>query len=288
VRRARRTSITSRLRLFQTLPCALLALTGCSRASEGAASSSAALRAEPTAAPRELTPAPKMPQPNGNSGVAVVELFTSEGCSSCPPADAVLARVSEQAERAGQSVFALELHVDYWDYLGWRDPFDDARFSARQAGYRALSGSTYTPQAVVNGERECVGSNRARLDALIQRALAEPATTALELAASFDGAGVRVRYVSDSQEPAQRLNLFVLERASTSRVTRGENAGAELAHHDVARAFDERALAAGHVEGSWHAALPVEFSRAGARVLAFAQRAPQGRITGARVATLGP
>src|SRR6185369_14315161 len=83
-------------------------------------------------------------------GVALVELFTSEGCSSCPAADAVLARIAKEAERSGARIFTVELHVDYWDYLGWRDPFDDARFSARQAGYRTLSGSTYTPQAVVN------------------------------------------------------------------------------------------------------------------------------------------
>jgi hypothetical protein len=226
-----------------------------------------------------------MPSPNSSTGVAVVELFTSEGCSSCPPADATLASVSERAERAGQSVFAVELHVDYWDYLGWRDPFDDARFSARQAGYRPLSGSTYTPQAVVNGERECVGSNAAQLDALIEQALATTATTALALSASFSSTGVLVRYASDSAEPAQRLNLLVLERASESRVTRGENAGERLVHHNVARAFAQQPLTAGHVAGSWQAALPAEFTRAGARVLAFAQRAEQGRITGASAVT---
>jgi hypothetical protein len=114
-------------------------------------------RSEPPAAAGALAQPTAMPNPHNLQypGIAVVELFTSEGCSSCPSADATLARVAERAERAGRNIFPVELHVDYWDYLGWRDPFDDARYSERQATYRALSGSTYTPQAVVNGLSDC-------------------------------------------------------------------------------------------------------------------------------------
>jgi hypothetical protein len=226
-----------------------------------------------------------MPNPKG-AGFAVIELFTSEGCSSCPPADAALARIAERAARDALPIFPVELHVDYWDYLGWQDPFDDARFSARQAGYRGLSGQSYTPQAVVNGAFECVGSNASRLSGLIERALATPATTELTLSAEFVPDGVRVRYQSDSGDSGQRLALLLLEARSESVVTRGENAGERLAHRNVARAFGDLALASGHTAGSWHTALPPSFQRVGARVLAFSERSGQHGITGASLTAI--
>lgn len=219
--------------------------------------------------------------PTPNPGVAVVELFTSEGCSSCPAADAAVARIAAAAERNGSPVFTLEQHVDYWDYLGWRDPFDDARFSQRQAGYRALSHSTYTPQAVVNGREETVGSDESRLRELISRALAAAVTTRLELTAGWSDAGLRVRCQGEGFEPEQSLNLFVLEARVESRVTRGENSGEQLQHRNVARAFDTRRISAGHFEASWEPRLPSGLARADVRVLAFTERRAQAGITGA-------
>jgi hypothetical protein len=110
-----------------------------------------------------LAPAPAAP------GFAVVELFTSEGCSSCPPADQVLADVSH-----GAGVYALEYHVDYWNSLGCRDPYSAAAYSDRQRAYADALGEdqVYTPQMIVNGTNAFVGSNRQRAEAAIAAGLA--------------------------------------------------------------------------------------------------------------------
>src|SRR5689334_14081460 len=91
---------------------------------------------------------------------ALVELFTSEGCSSCPPADRVLARLAAEARASGRRIFPLSFHVDYWNGLGWRDPWSTRTFTERQRNYaRALGWRTYTPQMVINGAEHFVGSD---------------------------------------------------------------------------------------------------------------------------------
>jgi hypothetical protein len=216
-----------------------------------------------------------------NPAFAVVELFTSEGCSSCPAADAAVARIAASAERTGSPIFTVEQHVDYWDYLGWRDPFDDMRYSERQAGYRVLNRSTYTPQAVVNGVEEALGSDERRLNKLISHALAATATTRLELSAQWSGGSLLVHCQGDGVEPAQTLNLFVLETRAESNVTRGENSGEHLQHRNVARAFDTRQVSAGRFQATWQTQPPSGLPRSGVRVLAFTERRPQAGITGA-------
>jgi hypothetical protein len=185
------------------------------------------------------------------------------------------------AERTAAPIFSVEQHVDYWDYLGWRDPFDDARFSARQAGYCGLGRSTYTPQAVVNGMDEAVGSDESRLKRLVSLALATAATTRLDLTARWSDDRLLVSCRGDSVESAQNLNLFVLEVRADSNVTRGENSGEHLQHRNVARAFEAQPVSAGHFETSWQARLPGGLSRSSVSVLAFTERRPQAGITGA-------
>lgn len=218
--------------------------------------------------------------PEPNSGVAVIELFTSEGCSSCPSADATLARIAKNAERSGARIFTLELHVDYWDYLGWRDPFDDRRFSSRQAGYESLTGSTYTPQAVVNGKSQAVGSDESRLNELIEQALSTPAPTRLTLTAEWDDGNLLVHCEGDAAQ-TQTLNLFMLQNSAESAVARGENAGERLQHRNIARAFDTRAVLAGHFQATWRAPLPAGMSRSGVSALAFTEHGHQKGVTGA-------
>ncbi|TAL43473.1 MAG: DUF1223 domain-containing protein, partial [Chitinophagaceae bacterium] len=106
-----------------------------------------------------------------NDGFALVELFTSEGCSSCPPADELIEEVQEKY--SGKNVIALSYHVDYWDRLGWKDPFSSADFTNRQEYYGGIFrlNSIYTPQAVINGETEFVGSNSAKLISSIEERL---------------------------------------------------------------------------------------------------------------------
>ncbi|MEM9704235.1 MAG: DUF1223 domain-containing protein, partial [Planctomycetota bacterium] len=147
--------------------------------SEEAAAASSAPRgaAEPGAGPADGQP-PRF---------AVVELFTSQGCSSCPPADAVLEalaeRAAEEAEN-GRILLPISWHVDYWNRLGWADPYSDARHTARQRAYAAelSDGRVYTPQAVVNGAAETVGSRKKNVAALIDKAFKEQANGKLSLA----------------------------------------------------------------------------------------------------------
>jgi len=250
-------------------------LAGCSRAHETPARETLLSRTESPTVPA-LSAEPPEPYP----GVAVVELFTSEGCSSCPAADAAVARIAKKAERSGTNVFTIELHVDYWDYLGWRDPYDDARFSQRQAGYRGLGNSTYTPQAVVNGVTESVGSDESRLNELIAQALSTPAATRLTLTAEWTDGSLLVRCDGEGAE-SQTLNLFVIERSAESAVARGENAGERLQHRNIARAFDARWVPGGRFQATWRAPLPAGVSRGGVSALAFTERGRQAGITGA-------
>src|SRR4051812_46079004 len=130
------------------------------------------------------------------AGVAVVELFTSEGCSSCPPADRLLADLASEAARVGQPVFTLSFHVDYWNGLGWADPFSRPAYSERQRSYAdALGGGTYTPEMTVNGKAAFVGSDAARARSEVRKALSRPAPAHFDgLGAVADGGNVRVTF----------------------------------------------------------------------------------------------
>src|SRR5258706_12849303 len=112
----------------------------------------------------------KITHPAGGNGFAVVELFTSEGCSSCPPADEAMIRLAKEFP---EHVYFLGYHVDYWDQLGWKDEFSNADYTERQQHYSTVFGenSIYTPQAIVNGEKELVGSREGELRNIIQQDL---------------------------------------------------------------------------------------------------------------------
>src|SRR5271154_3718379 len=165
----------------------------------------------------------------------VVELFTSEGCSSCPPADRLLARLEQTQPVAGAQIIALEQHVDYWNDLGWMDPFSSAQFSERQSNYvRALHANTaYTPQMIVDGATEFVGSSeRDALAAIAKSSRTAKATVVLEQRqdsrAGPETAALRVRLEPlanwDAREGADVI-LAITENGLSSSVTRGENAG---------------------------------------------------------------
>ncbi len=182
----------------------------------------------------------------------VVELSTSQGCSSCPPADALL---PELAARPG--VIALAFHVDYWDDLGWKDAFSSPRWTARQTGYGAVLGADpYTPQLVVAGRSHVVGSDRARALAAIDAAArlpAEPATAT----ASHAGDVVRVSYDAGRGRRDRMVVVALTESGLVTPVARGENRGRTLRGDFVVRALAEAPAGAGavtlRVEPGWGA-----------------------------------
>ena len=167
----------------------------------------------------------------------LVELFTSEGCSSCPPADALLAKLDELQPVAGVTVIALEEHVDYWDHLGWRDPFSSADFTARQQRYAGLLHieSPYTPEMVIDGRREFVGNDSERALHELGNA-ARTAKAPVHLTVHDYSAGrATLTAQLDSARSAGTVWLAIAETGLASDVARGENSGRNLKHSAVVR-----------------------------------------------------
>lgn len=178
----------------------------------------------------------------GNSGPVVVELFTSEGCSSCPPADALLIKLTERQRPEKEQIIALEEHVDYWDQLGWRDPFSSADWTRRQESYAAAlgNGSVYTPQMVVGGRTEFVGSReweaRKVIEEMAVKAKTEVRVTPAETGEDRGKFTVHVgRLTGGTGDDLAEVLLAITETGLHSAVTRGENAGEDLHHAAVVR-----------------------------------------------------
>ncbi|HEY6978377.1 MAG TPA: DUF1223 domain-containing protein [Chitinophagaceae bacterium] len=174
-------------------------------------------------------------QDTTTKGFAVVELFTSEGCSSCPPADIAVAKLLNDHN---DNVYVLGFHVDYWNYLGWKDIFSDAAYSTRQEqyGHAFQLNSVYTPQIVVNGSTQFVGSNEAALRRTVSNDLKQPVKTFIKLTAKSNDNHINITYNTNALSPDQ-LNIAIVQLHAESKVQRGENAGKILEHVNVVRDF---------------------------------------------------
>lgn len=175
----------------------------------------------------------------------LVELFTSEGCSSCPPADDLLRHLLEKQPIDGVEVIAISEHVDYWNRLGWRDPFSSAQFSERQSEYRRAfgSGQVYTPQMVVSGRIDAIGNDSSAVRAAIIQAAEGPHANLAITATRHGGGSASVRVVV-SEVPAHAaagtvdVVVAVVEDGLVTDVPRGENARKRLRHDAVVRALE--------------------------------------------------
>jgi hypothetical protein len=213
----------------------------------------------------------------------VVELFTSEGCSSCPPADALLSRLAAEQPVAGAWIIPLGMHVTYWDRLGWKDPASLPAATARQQDYGRVFGEdrVYTPQAVVDGREEVVGSSAAGVTRAVAAAAKRPHAR-VSLAASLTPAGTIVARVDVADVPSEvketlRTLVLVTEDGLSSVVTRGENGGRTLRHDAVVRRVSSTVEIAG-VEQAWR--------RDRLRVVAIVQGERTQRIFGAASASI--
>ena len=173
-----------------------------------------------------------------NKTPVLVELFTSEGCSSCPPADRVLARLEKEQSNRDAEIITLEMHVDYWNYLGWKDEFSIPHFSDRQGGYASFFGldSNYTPQMVVDGQREFVGSNFKNATNAIAAAVDNP-KAAVEISPEISAKKInfKIKSADISKHDESYIWLAVTEDNLTNSVSRGENSGKTMSHTSVVR-----------------------------------------------------
>ncbi len=217
----------------------------------------------------------------------VVELFSSEGCSSCPPADRYAAELDRAQSVEGVTAIVLEEHVDYWDRLGWRDPFGSSVFSDRQQDYaRVLADHhVFTPEIVLDGRLVVPGGDEDAARAMMQRSAGEPkAKVTVERQREAAGVTVNVTDIPVDADDAPEVWLAITESGLSTNVPAGENAGRRLAHGPVVRRLRQLGRATGttfHAEASLDP--DPSWKPAALRAVAFVQRAKSRRILGAGV-----
>jgi hypothetical protein len=230
----------------------------------------------------------------------LVELFTSEGCSSCPPADALLAQFEAQQPISGAEVVALEEHVDYWNQQGWLDPFSSAQWTERQQKYAASrrDEQIYTPQMVINGHAQFVGSHESQARHEIEQAALQPgmeisleATPAEKKDAARFKVAVAALSSNDAGDQAE-VWLAVTESGLHSAVKAGENSGRDVHHADVIRILHKLGAADAHKSPSFSAEHTVKldhsWNRQNLRTIAFVQEKRSLRVLGARSIRIEP
>jgi len=216
-------------------------------------------------------------------GPVVIELFTSEGCSSCPPADAFLAELARQSG----DLIVLSEHVDYWDHLGWRDPYSSPLFTSRQQAYADLfrSDSVYTPQMIVDGLAGFSGADQEQARKAIRYAMQQPkAVVLVDRKDSGGRVSVRVEQLEAAKVQKAKVVLAVTENNLASSVAQGENAGRTLRHTGVVRSL-ARVIEIDARRGSYVADLQVHvdrnWKRENARAIILVQDKKTRRIVGA-------
>ncbi len=223
------------------------------------------------------------------SGFAVLELFTSEGCSSCPAADKLLATIIDEAGRSGKHLYPIAFHVDYWNRLGWTDRFSSADYSARQSKYAEqfhLS-SIYTPQLIFNGRLECTGSDetkvRRNIATLLEQTIleAKPSITIAYDKQSLKNKSVSVNLTAQHFQIGAVLNVVLIESDLSTSVKRGENSGRELRHENVARFFQQSILTENTYKNTVTLLIPPDANSEHLSVVAYIQDPNTLHIIGA-------
>lgn len=240
--------------------------------------------AEPLAAPAPLS-APMNDSPAAPAQDAVpvlLELFSSEGCSSCPPADEVLLDFWQTQPIEGAYVIPLEEHVDYWNSLGWPDPFSQSAFTTRQKAYGVVMGlrGAYTPQLVVDGRAELVGSRRGAAEQAVKQALLQPKAK-VKISVQGGSVEVAIDHVPEHRAPVHAY-LAILEEGLSTAVPRGENAGETLRHAPVVRTLSDLGpVQEGPDVKRANLAIDPAWRRERVRVVAFVQERGPGVVLGA-------
>ena len=212
----------------------------------------------------------------------VVELFTSEGCSSCPPADALLTQLNRQQASGNAELILLGEHVDYWNYSGWTDRFSSSIYSQRQSEYvRQLHlASAYTPQVVIDGHLQTVGGDAAEVRRMIAQASNAPHPA--EVSLRFVAPGKMQVDVEDSSRGRQRVLLAITENDLTTNVGGGENGGRVLKHSAVVRELHPLGTTSnGKFETTVDLAPKSDWKKQDLRAIVLVQNSSSGLILGA-------
>jgi hypothetical protein len=218
--------------------------------------------------------APRAADPLSN-GPVVVELFTSQGCSSCPPADRLLGELARRTE-----VIALSVHVDYWDYIGWKDPFATPATTARQHSYAQTLKQryVYTPEMVFNGAAHDPGTNPARVEKMLRQAAERAGPRANPVLSALSGGRALVELPKTAGKPQADIWLLSVDPRHVTAVGRGENRGATLTNVNVVRSIEKLATWNGDA-ARW--TVEADKLAPGAAVVTLVQTADHGPILGA-------
>ncbi|MFB3387605.1 DUF1223 domain-containing protein [Flavobacterium sp. LAR06] len=212
-----------------------------------------------------------------NNGFAIVELFTSEGCSSCPPADKLLAKL--QRESGKKNIYLLAYHVDYWDRLGWKDQFSSNEFTKRQQKYLDWLNLyvMYTPQFIINGTTEFAGYNESALYEKVLNALETKTTANLDLTTKTNKDSLEITYATNLLQKDTNLVVATIQKQATSKVFRGENQGATLHHVQIVKQLNSFQLT--KKEGNIKIVQPDNFTSKDFQIIGFIQNTNTGKIS---------
>ncbi len=224
-----------------------------------------------------FTPNPEIYKFNSGPGFAVVELFTSEGCSSCPPADAAVGRLKGWEK----NVFILSFHVDYWNNLGWKDIFSDPAYSSRQQEYGSFLhvSNIYTPQIIINGKVEFVGSDESRLRKTIEESILEIPEKEIHIKVLQETNHKIPVSVSSDGYKNSRLDVALVQNYASDFVQRGENKGKTLSHFFIVRDF--KVLPNPKDPNTFFLDLPKGLQSSDCSIIAFIQDSKNGHIIAA-------
>ncbi len=212
----------------------------------------------------------------------LVELFTSEGCSSCPPADRLLMELDRKQPVPGATIVVLSEHVDYWNSLGWRDPYSSHQWSERQDAYARKFGldSVYTPQMVIDGDRQATGSDSGAVREAIGQSASQPKLPIEISAATRENGSVQIAFTAGAA-PNAKLYAALADESDRSSVEHGENAGRTLDHVAVARSLGPvAALQSSPIQKTVEITVPHDADKQHLRLILFAQDGKSGRILG--------
>jgi hypothetical protein len=226
-----------------------------------------------------------MSTPTATKPAVLVELFTSEGCSSCPPADNLLAALDREKGYHGIPVVVLSEHVDYWDHEGWRDPFSSPDWTQRQNNYnlRFHLDSVYTPQMVINGTQQVNGSDGPKIAHALETATAQAQHISIEITGAAWSGDTLQATVNVPEADAKGADLYAVlaDDQDTSDVKRGENAGHTLTNVAVARVLRKVGKLRGPYNGQIRISLPRGIERGKMRLIVFVQKGENGEVLGA-------